>query len=383
MQYKRRVIFLAGFLFSIPLALTSYINSSYLKEYLSDGGIGLFYTVASILAIICLARMPNMLNKYGNKKSILIFSALTLFSLLLITFGKNIYIVLPAFALFFIGSDLILASLDIFVEDFSKNSSIGRLRGVYLTCVNLAWVVAQMISGSIIAKSSFVGIYLFSALFIVLMMLSFVLLLKNFKDPKYRQVPILKTVKTFICSKKLSKIYLINFILRFFFAWMVIYTPIYLVETIGFNWSQVGIIFSIMLLPFVLLTYPLGKLSDRVGEKKLLKVGFIIMAIFTLLLPYLSTPSIIIFASILFMTRVGAAIIEAMSEIYFFRIVDSEDADEIAFFKNIYPLSFVIAPAVGSLVLFLMKDNLSLLFPILSALLLVGFMITLKLKDVR
>ena len=34
--------------------------------------------------------------------------------------------------------------------------------------INLAWVFAQILSGSIIAKSSFQGIYLFSALFLML-----------------------------------------------------------------------------------------------------------------------------------------------------------------------------------------------------------------------
>ncbi len=382
MQHKRRIIFLAGFLFSIPLALTSYVNSSYLKEYLTAGEIGIFYAFASILAIICLIKMPKYLSKYGNKKVMLFCSTLAILSLLSIAFFKNYFLILTSFTLFFICTDIILASLDIFVEDFSKNISTGKIRGIYLTCVNLSWVIAQMISGSIIAKSSFNGIYIFSSLFIVLMILVFVFLFNHFRDPKYKKISLKKTLMYFLQNKKASKIYLISFILRFFFAWMVIYTPIYLNQIIGFSWDKIGFIFSIMLLPFVLLSYPLGRLSDKIGERKMLLIGFTIIALSTFTIPFLKTPSVLIFASVLFITRVGAAIIETMSEIYFFKIVDEENVDEISFFKNIYPFSFVVAPALGSLFLLFLPST-EYLFFILTTILLAGLCISLRLRDVR
>ena len=382
MNLKRKIIYLAGFLFSVPLALTSYINSSYLKENISEYSVGILYTVASILAILFLFRMPKILTRYGNRKFIIVSGLITLFSLALIALSENLYIIVGAFVIFFISSDLILASLDIFVEDFSTNKSIGRFRGMYLTFVNLAWVVSQMISGSIIKKSSFAGIYLFSSLFIILMILVFVLLLKNFKDPEYKRVSLLKTFKHIAKNSKLHKIYTIFFILKFFFAWMIIYTPIYLHEEIGFDWNQIGTIFSIMLLPFVLLTFPTGKLSDKIGEKKMLILGFVICSLFTLLIPFIGIKAVWIFAVILFMTRVGAALIEAMSEIYFFRIVSEEDADVIAFFKNTYPLSFVVAPLVATITL-LFLPHFSLLYPILSVVLLLGLILSLRLKDVK
>lgn len=382
MRFKRRIIFLAGFLFSIPLALTSYVNSSYLKEYLSSGEIGIFYALASILAIICLIQMPKYLNRYGNKSVMLFSSTIAIISLLTIAFLKNYFLVLGAFTTFFIATDIILASLDIFVEDFSKNISTGKIRGVYLTCANLAWVIAQMISGSIIAKSSFSGIYIFSALFIVLMMLSFIFLLSHFHDPKYKKISLGKTIQYFWQNKKASKIYLISFVLRFFFAWMVIYTPLYLNQVIGFSWGQIGFIFSIMLLPFVLLSYPLGRLSDSIGERKMLIIGFSIIALATLAIPFLKIASVALFASLLFTTRVGAAIVEAMSEIYFFKIVDEENVDEISFFKNIYPLSFVVAPALASLCLIFLPST-EYLFFILVLILLIGLLTSLRLRDVK
>ena len=102
---------------------------------------------------------------------------------------------------------------------------------------------------------------------------------------------------------------------------MVIYTPIYLHEYIGFGWDKIGIIFSIMLLPFVILDFPLGKLSDKIGEKKMLMAGFLIMTSSVLAIPLMTEPLLWLWAVILFMTRVGAATIESLSESYFFKVI--------------------------------------------------------------
>ena len=223
---NRKIIFLAGFLFAIPLALTSYINSSFLESYLNKYYVSIVYIIASIIAIWALSKMPKILNRLGNRFTILAFTLLSFLSLITLAFTHNASIVVLAIVIYFISTDLIIASLDIFIEDFSKNASIGKFRGLYLMFINFAWVIAQTLSGSIIAKSSFQGIYLFGAGFLLLNSFIFIRFLHDFKDPKYTKVPILKTIKIFIKNKSLSKIYCINLLLKFFFAWMVIYTPI-------------------------------------------------------------------------------------------------------------------------------------------------------------
>ena len=168
MSKHRKIIYLAGFLFSIPLALTSYVNSSFLESYLNDYSVGIVYIIASIIAIFGLMEMPRILARLGNRHTTLMFSLASLVSLLALAFAQNKYVVIAAVIIYFISTDFIIASLDIFIEDFSKNSGIGKLRGLYLMIINFSWVIAQMISGSIIEKSSYRGIYLFSALFFLI-----------------------------------------------------------------------------------------------------------------------------------------------------------------------------------------------------------------------
>ncbi len=379
---NRNIIYLAGFLFSIALALTSYINSSFLKVFINDYSIGIMYVIASLLSILVMFWVPDILNKWGNRKLAFFFSVVSLLSFLFLAFSKNAHIVILSFIINLISLNFVVASLDIFMEDFSKSSAMGKFRGMYLMFTSLAWVIAQSISGSIISKSSFTGIYLMSAMFMALTAFMFVLFLKEFKDPHYKKIPILKTIKYFVQNKNISKIYLIDLLLKFFFVWMVIYTPIYLHENLAFGWDKIGLIFTIMLTPFVFLSYPLGKLSDKIGERSMLIFGFIVTTLATSLIPFIKESNFWIWAMILFFTRVGAATIQIMTESYFFKSVHEENADAISFFRNTSPVSYVIAPLFATFVL-LFVPSFQYIFYVLAAIMLLGIYLTLKIRDIK
>ncbi len=382
MNKNIRIIYLAGFLFTIPLALTSYINSSLLEVYINKNYVGLVYIFASIITVLGMLEMPKFLTRFGVRKAAIIWSSVSFISLIFLAFSKTSILIVPAFMVYFITNFFLIAIIDIFFEDLSSKRNIGKFRGLYLSIVSISWVLAQFISGSIIAKSSFLGIYLFAALFIVLVGILFITNLHNFIDPKYKKVAIKKTLLTFWRNKDLSKIYLISLILKFFYSWMIVYMTIYLFENIGFSFKEIGAIYAIMLTPFVFLSYPLGKLSDKIGEKKMLSYGFMFIAFATLTIPFLKDNIVWLFATVLFLSRIGAATIDIMSESYFFKNINETDVDEIAFFRNTGPLSFIIGPALATICL-LFIPNFSYLFFILGAILMIGLLISLKLRDIK
>lgn len=382
MKNNRKVLYIAGFLFSINIALTSYVSSSFLNVFINEKYLGIIYAISAILTIWGLFEIPKIMSKYGNTNTSIFSSVLSFVSLIVLSFGNSSYAIVPAFMMYFITSNFLIMNFDIFIEELSPSKHIGKSRGIYLLIINGAWVLAQLVSGSIIAKSSYQGIFLFSASLIILTTGMFILFFQKFQDPLYKKISILKNLRFFIKQKNIFRIYILNFLLKFFFAWMVIYTPIYLHEYILFSWDKMGIIFTVMLLPFVILDYPMGKLSDKIGEKKMLILSFTLTAIFVFMIPLIKNHSLFVWVGILFFTRVGAAIIEIMSESYFFKAVTVDNSEAISFFRNTGPMSYLIAPIIATIIL-ATTPSFKYIFYILTPIMLLGTLISLRLKDIK
>jgi MFS family permease len=141
---------------------------------------------------------------------------------------------------------------------------------------------------------------------------------------------------------------------------MVVYMPIYLNEVIGFSWTELGPLFSIMLLPFVLFEVPIGWLSDRgYGERIFMLTGFVLMGIAIFCVPFVTTRSFVTWAIILFISRMGASFVEITTESYFFKHVNGRNASVISLFRIMRPLSFILMPIVFMLSLNLMSFKAS------------------------
>ena len=379
---KLKKIFFVGFLLSLQMALTAYISSSFLASFVGVKLTGIIYVLGSIVSIMALVIAPRLLKNIGSRAFLLLASALSAASLLAISFSSKALIVIPIFILYFALNSFIIFCLDELLEIFSKNSTTGKVRGIYLTLTNLAWVIAQLFSSKILANFPFSQIYFVGGLLMLLFFLLAFGSLRGIPDPQYDKVKTMKFFGTFFKNKNLARSYKINFLLQFFYVWMIIYTPIYLHMYIGFNWSQIGIIFATMLMAFVLLQYIVGEYSDKIGERKMLIVGFAIAALATISLFFMHKPEVWIWALALFFTRVGAATIEAMSDIYFFKHIKPQNDEYIGIYRNAVPAAYVIGPIAAFIALSLVPA-FNFLFIILGALLLYGIYLsaTIEMSD--
>jgi len=266
---------------------------------------------------------------------------------------------------------VIVFSFDELLQIYSKNSGLGKIRGLFLTILSLAWVIAQSVSGTILNNFSFSVLYFISFIVMAILFFMSVFFLDNLPDPTYDRVPILASLKEYFKNKNLARSYKINFLLHFFFAFMVIYTPIYLNTHIGFTWGEIGIIFTIMLTPFVILPFYLGRYSDTVGERKMLMLGFILASIATLSLFIIKAQEIWIWALLLFMTRVGASTIEIMSDVYFFKHITPENDEFISIYRNANPVAYMLAPLVAFMI-FTLTPSFNFIYIVLGLFLLYG-----------
>ncbi|MFC1802146.1 MFS transporter [Patescibacteria group bacterium] len=377
-----KVIYFTGFLIALQSALPAYINSTFLNLFIPEKFVGLLYTLGSILTIVILIYASELLTKFGNYKSTITTILIYLISFIFLVFSNSPQIIAIAFIVNFTMMMIIGFNIDIFLENFSDDSKTGKIRGFYLTSINIAWVISPMIAGYLLTNGDYWKIYSISAILTLPILILIIPNFKKFADPDYKKIPILNTLKEVWENKNIYNVVCASLLLRFFYSWMVIYTPIYLHNTMGFEWSIIGTIFTIMLLPFILLEIPLGTLADKfLGEKEMLTLGFIIISISTLSLSFLETKNFLIWAVILFCTRVGASMIEIMTESYFFKNIDAKDTDILSFFRMTRPLAYAIAPLIASA--FLIFLDFKYIFLILGIITLYGLRYSLTIKDTK
>ena len=160
---------------------------------------------------------------------------------------------------------------------------------------------------------------------------------------------------------------------------MIIYIPIYLYRVLHFEWSELGLIFTVMLLPFILFDWLGGELADRFwGEKELLTLGFLITGLSLLVMPFLGKV-FFVWMVILFISRIGASLVETMTETYFFKNVQAEDTGLLSIFRLTRSAGNILGIMVGFLTLNFF--SFEKIFFVLAVVVFFGLKESLSLRD--
>ncbi len=376
------VLYVLSFVFTFSSSLPNYISSTFLAGLTSEQATGIIYVFCAIATIIVFVFMPQLFRKYGNYKLTLYLCILTFFALLGITFSKNAYVIILCFIVSYITTTLISLCLDVFIEHNSFNFDTGRIRSFYLTAINIAYLFSPWLSGLLIGTSSYWKVFLAATAVMIPTTLLVSYNLKGFKDPEYSNLKFLATVRDVRANKDIRSIFASSFLLNFFFAWMVIYTPLYLNKYIGFSWVTIGAMFTIMLVPFVFIQVPAGELADKkYGEKEMLSIGFVIMAISCALIPLVGGKSFLIWAILLCMTRIGAALVQVMSDTYFFKKIGEKNVDIITMYRLMSLVAYGVAPLVA--IVFLWYFKIQYIFFALGFLMLFGLRYSVAIIDTK
>jgi len=268
--------------------------------------------------------------------------------------------------------------LDVFLEKITRNDRTGEIRGTYLTTLNLAVALAPLLVAMFVVATDFYPIYMIS-FFLLSPLLAIGLWFKKEVEDKPHHPPTQLPWRRWWLNESVRRITLARLVLESFYAFMVIYSPIYLHTILGFEWQSIGVMFTIMLAPFVILEWPVGELADRFyGEKEFIISGFILMLLSLVLMPYLGA-SVFVWTIVLFASRVGASVVEVSTESYFFKQIDAEDTPFISLFRLVRPISLAIAASVGAVVLnFISFDKIFFVVAIVVAF---GLKQVLPIKD--
>jgi len=377
------ILYFSGLVLAISSALPAYLQSNFLNKFVSLETLSLFFISANALTVLSILLFPKLIKKLSNfflTKAILIIYAASLLGL---SIADSPISALISTIFLTISSNLLWINMDVLVENFSKNSSTGRTRTLYFTFINLGWIFAPTLAGYLVGLGDYQLSYLVAAFLNVPVFFVFLFQSKRLRDNiAYSREKITAVIKKTWQNKNLRGIFFVALLLQLFYSTAVVYIPIYLHQNMGIAWGSLGLMFSIMLVPFVIFEIPAGIIADKyIGEKEILFLGFTILAISLLCFFLIKTDAFLVWVGILFFSRVGASLVEAMRETYFFKIVDAKDVGYINIFRTATPLGYIISPGLAMLILTFLPLNY--LFLAIAVIMLLGFGFVASLKDTK
>lgn len=374
-------ILVASFFLSLHVGAVVYINSSLLSNFFKSDIVSLLFLIGALGNALIFLFIPKFIKRVGKRVLLFIFFILTAISTLGLAFSEKASWILVSFVVYSIFLYMIYYCFDIFLEEISKDKNTGGIRGLYFTIINTGIALGPLLLTTLTKDNNLKIIYVTAAL---LLIPPFILTLFSFKshsptEHKPYHSHVFLPFKIWWRTKNIRRVTVAKFVLEFFFVFMIIYTPIYLHSIIGFEWRELGIIITIALLPFIFLEWPAGRLADKLwGEKEIMSTGFLIIGVSLFFMPFIGKV-FIIWMIVLFTSRVGASLVEVMTESYFFKHVNSDDTGLISIFRLARPASIIFGTMVGVLVLNLF--SFEKIFFILVIVILFGLKESLYLKD--
>lgn len=337
-----------SFLLGFTDSFFAYVLSLYFAEVLGSDNVGGFYLVAFGTLFIVLWFLHRIIHRIGG--SVLLFFLATLGAVVL---AATLSVVPTGWGgavtavLLLMTVNVAWVSLDVVLEQASDDHVTGRLRGLFLTVMNTGILLAPFFATRVVDRFGFAGVFFGVTLGLSIVLAVALILLRRCNGCESTKMRPQSAWRKMLGERNLFHIYGVSFGLEFFYVITMIYTPIHLYR-IGFSYEEIGLLLTIMLLPFIFLQYPLGLLADkRFGEREFL-IGSVAIALLSVLaFGVFSDGDFVFWGIILFVSRIGAAGMEVMRDSYFYKHVEGDDDDLIAFFRTTKPMANIFGAVIA------------------------------------
>ncbi len=381
-----QLIYVLSIIFALHNSLTIFINSTYMERFVPAEVVGTFFMIGSTIAVLGFLFISRVLRKVGNVALTLGLAITEIIVLVVLGLTSIPGLAIIAFIIFLIVNPLIFLNLDIFSETIigDDEESTGFKRGLVLTLISAAAMIGPLaispIAGPDDANLQYV--YFASAAVFTVFVLIVVSRLGQFKDPPYHEVRIFDAISAFWVDTNIRFALGAQLMLQICYAWLGIYIPLYMATVISLSWTEIGVAMAVGTLAFILFEFPAGYVADRfIGETEMMAAGFLIMGLSMISMSFTTSTAIWTWVLIMFILRVGASLVEATTESYFFKHTKGDDTNYLSFFRLSRPLGIVFGSIIGSASLLFL--SFQYIFLVLGIILFSGIYFAYRLVDTK
>ncbi len=355
MQVHVKIFFINIFAFIISLhyALVLYSQSTYLTKYLGQENIWIVYSFGSFFTILLVLLAPSILKTFKISAVTRLVLISAFINLLFLPYYTSSLLIIPFTVLYAILSEFLILLPSIMLEHFSKNSSTGGIRGVFIASQSGAFVLAPFLSSIIIRDFGIETIFSFSALIIFIASLFFYFTLRGLGKLSISNKDFGESLEKVFKNHDIRNILIAQIGLSTFYCALLIYAPFKMGE-VGIDITKyLGIILPLALLNFIFIPPLLGHTEDELkNEKQILILGFLGLIIMLTIIAFTNSKDLLTWAIIIFLSRTFASITDTSISSYLFKHIEERDVGIVSIQVACQNLPYlVVTPIFGLLIM--------------------------------
>ena len=323
-----------------------------LEIFRNSAIVGVYVAIYSIFCMIAALFAKEIFRQFSKVK-VFYFALL----MLVVCYAMMGFSVLPRtfIVLYYTSGFAITLSamlIPLFMSDFSGDAGMARLNSRYHLWTNIGALFAPMLAVVVATRyGNRSAFFLSSAIYLAAwIFFKYFRLIQEDKQikpmsPRRTVRSLMRNAILFFRTPGMIRAYLINFGFYSLRAMRYLYVPILVIEN-GFNKDTLGLVLTIGIVPYLLLSEVMGHLVRRFGKKLWLVLGFGTFAAFSIWATVATGyPLLAIFV----LWQISGAFMEPVHDLLFFdNTKKSQQTRFYGVFRTSVNLPSVIAPVVGA-----------------------------------
>lgn len=346
------VLFEVNCLRNLATAVLTAILPVYFRRFVqSDAAVAGIFFIGYAAATLSTYYSSYLIERLKKRKALLF--ALMGFTIIfgLFTLIQHTAILFVLFAMYQFLMSLFITDISLYIKHYSDYRMIAENTGKMGAFGNIGWLVGPLLGGLIAEKFGFEAVFIFSSMISLIALVTFFFIRLSKEEVYFTHTRSLyENIGLFFKNSNLRKSYFNNLGLGFIYAiWD--FLPLLMLQ-IGASIAVIGMTKTLMGVTQAVFEFPIGQMADReTGERRVLIVGYILAALFTLLLGF--TVNLRLFITFFFIAAAGSSFIEMTRDSYFYRQMPEKEVELISVYQTSNPFGYLIGQGFGIVALLL------------------------------
>ncbi len=294
---------------------------------LSESTIGFISSLLALVSIITALSLTPLLEKFNEKKILVISMILQAFGFFIMGYFHNVWIFLIGSFMYYVLGRIRRTTFSILFKDNVKNSDLNKSEGLMYVLVNVGWLIGPMISGFFLSEYGMnYPFYAGTALMLLSMTLFLILGVKEVKKERESlDLDYKKNIKEFFKNKKLILSYIISAGISGWWGFVYLYIPLAIINS-GIDKIYLSYFFTAVVVPLILFEYKVGELSEKKGFRPFLVGGFGGLVVLGITLFFIQ--NIFLLVGLVVFGSVFVSCLEPLKDTFFFKHVTLKEEEK-------------------------------------------------------